>query len=78
MLSITGKNALSTAYALSWLMRVPYIVVIGEQEAESGTVTPRSREDGDLGTMKLEEFAERLVAESKVPRLTDKQQPTGA
>ncbi|MEB2313044.1 MAG: threonine--tRNA ligase [Sorangiineae bacterium] len=52
--------------------RVPYIVVIGEQEAAEGTVSPRGREEGDLGSMTIEQFSERLVAESKAPRRADK------
>ena len=39
------------------LDRVPYMLVIGEKEAESGTeVAVRSRDKGDMGTMLLVEF----------------------
>ncbi|NPB02979.1 MAG: hypothetical protein GXO39_01000, partial [Thermotogae bacterium] len=39
---------------------VPYILVVGRREAESGTVSVRRRKEGDLGSMKVEELLERL------------------
>jgi threonyl-tRNA synthetase len=52
------------------LMRVPYILVVGDKEAESRQVAPRSRDENkDLGAMALEAFADRLAAESSPPRL---------
>ena len=39
------------------LQRVPYMLVIGEKESEDGTVVAvRSRDKGDLGSCKIEEF----------------------
>jgi len=38
------------------LKRIPYLLVIGEKEAESGTVAVRRQGDGDKGVMKLDEF----------------------
>ncbi|HTN89317.1 MAG TPA: threonine--tRNA ligase [Sorangium sp.] len=52
------------------LTRVPYVVVVGDKEAEGRKVAPRSRDlNKDLGAMPLEEFADRLAAEAKPPRL---------
>ena len=39
------------------------MLVIGDKEAESGAVAVRSRKDGDLGTMPVDAFAERIVEE---------------
>jgi threonyl-tRNA synthetase len=50
------------------LMRHPYILVLGEKEAEAGTVSPRSRDAGDLGAMPLAGFVARLAAEAVPPR----------
>jgi threonyl-tRNA synthetase len=36
--------------------KIPYMLVIGDKEAESGVVSVRSRNDGDLGVMTVEEF----------------------
>ena len=38
------------------LEKVPYMLVVGPKEVEGNLVSVRSREDGDIGTMKIEEF----------------------
>lgn len=43
-----------------WQEKVPLVGVIGDNENDNGTVTVRSRADGDLGTMTVAEFAELL------------------
>ena len=45
------------------LQKTPYMLVIGDKEAESGTVSPRHRADGDLGAMSIEEFIAKALAE---------------
>jgi threonyl-tRNA synthetase len=47
------------------LKRIPYLLIIGEKEVESGTVSVRRQGEGDRGAMKLEEFAHFLEAEIK-------------
>lgn len=39
------------------LKRIPYLLIIGEKEAESQTVSVRRQGKGDIGTMSIEEFA---------------------
>lgn len=39
--------------------RVPYMLIVGPKEAESGTVSVRSRDTGKTETMTIEEFIER-------------------
>ncbi len=46
------------------LDRVPYMIIIGNQEKESGTISVRSREDGETTVMTQEEFVE-LVRKSE-------------
>lgn len=41
------------------LEKVPYMLIVGEKEAEDGLVAVRSRTEGDLGQMALESFKER-------------------
>ncbi|MBQ8548404.1 MAG: threonine--tRNA ligase [Lachnospiraceae bacterium] len=43
--------------------RVPYILVVGEKEEESGNVAVRKRDEGDLGSMELANFIELLKEE---------------
>ena len=45
------------------LQKVPYMLVVGDREAEAGAVSVRSRSEGDIGVMKVEEFLERSLAE---------------
>ncbi len=45
------------------LARVPYLLVVGDREVEEGAVAVRTREGEDLGSMPLEDFAERLAAD---------------
>jgi threonyl-tRNA synthetase len=43
--------------------KVPYMLVIGDKELENRTVAVRSRKDGDLGTMQVDEFISRINEE---------------
>jgi threonyl-tRNA synthetase len=63
-----GPDKLGAKIRNARLMRHPYIVVIGEDEVANGTLTPRSRDAGELGSMPVAEFAARLLAEARPPR----------
>jgi threonyl-tRNA synthetase len=39
------------------LERVPYMIIVGQKEAEEGVVSVRRQGEGDLGTYSLEDFA---------------------
>ena len=41
--------------------KIPYMLVIGDKEAEAGTVAVRTRAGGDKGAMPLDEFASALL-----------------
>ena len=45
------------------LEKVPYMIIAGEKEMNEGTVSVRSRKNGDLGTMTLDEFVTMLGEE---------------
>ena len=45
------------------LQKIPYMLIIGEKEVESGTVSVRSRKNGDLGAVKVEEFISSALEE---------------
>ncbi len=47
------------------LKRIPYLLIVGEQEAESEQVAVRKQGDGDKGSMKLQEFADFINTEVK-------------
>ncbi len=44
------------------LKKIPYMLIIGEKEAESGNVAVRKQGEGDVGTMSIEEFVEYFTA----------------
>lgn len=44
--------------------KVPYMLIVGQKEAESQTVSVRSREDGDLGSFALEDFVRKAAEEA--------------
>jgi threonyl-tRNA synthetase len=46
------------------LQRVPYLLVVGDREVENESVAVRTRAGEDLGTMTLEDFAQRLNNEN--------------
>ena len=45
------------------LKRIPYLLVVGEKEAENGEVSVRKQGEGDKDSMKIATFAENLNAE---------------
>lgn len=47
------------------LEKVPYMIIVGEKEANEGNVSVRSRDGGELGSLSVEEFVEKLVSEAK-------------
>ncbi len=47
------------------LQKVPYMLIIGDKEVEENKVSIRSRENGDLGSMKKEELIQKIEEEIK-------------
>lgn len=45
-------------------MKIPYMLIVGDNDAEAGTVGVRSREEGDLGAMTLAQFVESVRSQS--------------
>ena len=45
------------------MKRIPYMLIVGEKEAENGEVAVRKQGEGDKGTMKIEEFAKNIAEE---------------
>ncbi len=51
------------------LEKVPYMVIVGDREMREGTVAVRSREKGDLGSMPLDSFIEKIWPQCQIPSL---------
>ncbi len=45
------------------VMKTPFMVIIGEQEQQNGTVSVRKHREGDLGSMKIDEFIKMIKTE---------------
>ncbi len=45
------------------MKRIPYLLVVGEKEMNEGTVAVRKQGEGDQGSMKIEEFANKINEE---------------
>jgi len=47
------------------MQKIPYMLVLGDKELESGLVTVRERTGGDIGAMSLSDFIARLAEERR-------------
>lgn len=47
------------------LKRIPYLLIVGEKEEQTGTVAVRKQGDGDKGSLEIEEFANLINLEVK-------------
>ena len=45
------------------LKKVPYMLIVGDKEVESSSISVRDRKEGDLGSMKLENFISKIQNE---------------
>lgn len=62
-----SSDKLGAKIRLARTLRYPYLLVVGPKEAEIDAVGVRSRDAGELGSMKLDELVARLVAENASP-----------
>jgi len=45
------------------LKKIPYMVIVGQKELETRTVSVRMRKKGDIGTMALESWIKKIIEE---------------
>jgi threonyl-tRNA synthetase len=50
------------------LQKIPYLLIIGDREKESGAVAVRTREGKDLGAQRLDDFVQLIQSENKNPQ----------
>ncbi|MGV8119926.1 MAG: threonine--tRNA ligase [Candidatus Xenobiia bacterium LiM19] len=48
--------------------KIPYMIVLGDKEAEAGTLSVRERKEGNLGVMSLDTFIDRIAGEIREKR----------
>ena len=47
------------------LQKIPYMLIVGDKEVEANAVGVRSRKDGDIGAMSVEDFINKIKEEIK-------------
>ncbi|HHT50389.1 MAG TPA: threonine--tRNA ligase [Eubacteriaceae bacterium] len=47
------------------MQKIPYMIIIGDKEVESNQLSLRSRSEGDLGTIAVDDFIDRALKEIK-------------
>ena len=47
------------------VMKVPYMIIIGEKEADNGTISVRKHKEGDLGSFTIDEFVDYMQKETQ-------------
>ncbi len=45
------------------LEKIPYMIIAGDKDIENNVISVRNRKDGDLGSMSVEAFAEKILEE---------------
>lgn len=67
--SIDSKNEkIGKKIREAQLSKVPYMLILGQKEVESNLISVRSRDNGDLGSISLDDFIEKLKIEIKDKR----------
>ncbi|MDR2035562.1 MAG: threonine--tRNA ligase [Coriobacteriales bacterium] len=59
------KEPMKVKVALAQQQQVPYMLIMGDKEAEDNTVSVRERRAGDQGSMPLEDFKQLILVASK-------------
>ena len=58
-----GDDTMGYKIRQSEVLKIPYTLIVGEREAETGTISVRGRGRKDLGSMSLDEFLGRIKEE---------------
>ena len=67
----TRNEKLGAKIREAQLQKIPYALVVGDREVESGSVAPRPRQGKPLGAVTLDDFIARLHEEARVPSKED-------
>lgn len=60
-----GNDTLGYKIRKAQMEKIPYMVVVGEKESNSGNISVRSREKGDEGTVDINKFIEFILNKMK-------------
>jgi len=63
-----GHERMQKKIRTAQTQKIPYMLVVGDAEAEAGAVAVRHRDQGDLGVFSLDEFIARIGQEQRTRR----------
>ena len=68
---VKGDRAEKTGYKIreAQLEKIPYMLILGDNEIENKSVSVRSRKNGDMGSMKVDEFVAMAIEEVETKKL---------
>ncbi len=46
------------------VQKLPYMLIVGDKEAENNTISVRTREKGDIGQSSIEDFVKEVISET--------------
>lgn len=55
-----SSERLGKKIVMNQKIKAPYMLIVGDKDIEANTVSVRSREEGDIGAVKLEDFIKRI------------------
>ena len=60
------KETLSKKIRNGEIMKVPYLIIVGDKELKEKTVSLRERNKGDIGTIKLNKLCQKFLKQQKI------------
>jgi threonyl-tRNA synthetase len=64
-----SKEKVNNKIRLAQVNKIPFMLVVGDREAQEGKVSVRNRRHGDQGAQTVPEFLDRIknLADNKIP-----------
>ena len=59
-----GTDRMNSKIRQGQLQKIPYMIIVGDKEVDSDTVSVRSRNGEDVGVVSLKNLVSRIVSES--------------
>jgi threonyl-tRNA synthetase len=62
----TRDEKIGQKIRVAQLEQVPYMLIVGDKEAETQTISLRHRRQGDMGSLTIEQCLDQLLDENRV------------
>jgi threonyl-tRNA synthetase len=64
----TSNETMQTKIRKSQLAKIPYMLIIGEKEIKTNSVSLRNRDGQELGLIRIDEFIDKLNSEINIEK----------